>query len=713
MAADGGPSLWRPSLFSVTWQVCTWLGWGLVAYSIWQLSPADWLAMGPPMAMIVAVVLLSELRPIVMTRLPGNPVSVSLAFVFATLYLWGLYPALVLQAAAVILSEIVAHKTLWKALFNVGQYSISVTAAWLVMVSVGVNPTPTAPMETLSVGDLGWIVASWVVYHLVNLALVAGLAESDGLTWWESFTEEFWFFTGAAFAVLALSPLVAAMAVAHPSSWTLLPLLLIPLIAVQRTTEMSHEREHQALHDPLTGLPNRLLLADRIEHGLTRQGRSAGRLVVVFLDLDLFKVVNDSLGHAAGDALLVEVAQRLRTAVRTGDTLARFGGDEFAMVCEDVPDDEVDDLTHRVTTSLGQPFAFEGRQVTVTASIGVAQAAPGSTPQTMLRDADAAMYRAKAAGRDRVVHFHADMHQQDTARLNTEAELRLALDRDELRSHYQPVVDVRTEAIIGVEALVRWKHPQRGLLPPGEFIPVAEETGLIVPLGAWILDRALRDAQRVRAIYPQAAHLWVSVNLSARQLQTPGLVDQVAQALGRADIPPNLVHLEITESVVMNSLATTLDTLKGLRSLGIQLVIDDFGTGYSSLAYLKQLPVSSLKIDRSFISGLGDPDSSDLPIVQAITNLAKALDLDVVAEGVETAEQLQALRTLRVPAAQGYYWSRPKPAKDLTDWMPTKRGRPRAQSPCEAPEGGGLGRRARPRQHGTSSIAATGHPVAT
>ncbi len=514
--------------------------------------------------------------------------------------------------------------------------------------------------------------ATWVVYHVVNLALVAGLAESDGQTWWESFSEEFWFFTFAAFAVLALSPLVAGIAVGRPNSWTLLPLLLLPLIAVQRTAQMSREREHQALHDPLTGLPNRLLLADRIEHGLAREGRSEGRLVLVFLDLDMFKVVNDGLGHAAGDALLVEVAHRLASVVRAEDTLARFGGDEFALIFEDVPDDQVQDLAARVTASLRDTFHFEGREVTVTASIGVAQAVPDSTPLTMLRDADAAMYRAKAAGRNRVVHFHSDMHKQDTARLDTEAELRLALDRGELRAHYQPVVDVQTERIIGVEALVRWQHPQRGLLLPAEFIALAEETGLIVPLGGWILDQALRQSTRVRDEYPEASDLWVAVNLSARQLQLPGFVDQVAEALDRVGMPPSLVHLEITESVVMNSLETTMGTLKGLRSLGIRLAIDDFGTGYSSLSYLKELPVSALKIDRSFIRGIGDSKSSDLSIVEAITNLAAALDLEVIAEGVETSEQLEALRRLHVSSAQGFYWSRPKPARDLVGWMPPR-----------------------------------------
>ncbi|HNE89608.1 MAG TPA: GGDEF domain-containing protein, partial [Actinomycetota bacterium] len=410
------PSLWRPSLFSAVWHACTWIGWAVVVLSIVRLTPADLGLMGEPLAMIAAILVFSELRPIVMTRLIGNPVSISLAFVFAAMYLWGLYPAVLLYAASIALSEILQRKPLWKLLFNVGQYICSLAAAWLVMLIAGVTPSPTTPLVDMSATDLWWIAASWIVYHLVNLALVAGLAE-EGDSWWDDFSDEFWFYTVSTLAVLALSPLIAIVAVAYPYSWTMLPLLLLPLLAVQKTAEMSRHQEHQSLHDPLTGLPNRVLLNDRIEQALARSSRMRGMVVVMFLDLDLFKVVNDSLGHHAGDELLIDVAQRLKAAVRSGDTLARFGGDEFVVMCEDVSEEEVNAIADRITSSLRQSFASDDREVTVTASVGVAVAKPSSTPQTLLRDADVAMYRAKEHGRNQVVRFDEAMHQQANERL--------------------------------------------------------------------------------------------------------------------------------------------------------------------------------------------------------------------------------------------------------------------------------------------------------
>jgi diguanylate cyclase (GGDEF)-like protein len=664
------PSLWRPSLFAVTWQACTVLGWFLVILSVLRLSPAALEAMGAPLLMIAAVIVLSELRPIVMTRLAGNPVSISLAFVFAAMYLWGLYPAVLLHAAAVLLSELLQRKPLWKILFNVGQDVTSLSAAWLVMFASGATPTPFTPHADLSGQDLLWIFGSWIAYHLVNLALVSGLAQYYDQSWWEAFTDEFWFYTVSVLAVLALSPLVAIVAVAHEYSWTLLPLLLLPLLAVQKAAQMSREQEHQALHDPLTGLPNRLLLTDRIEQALARSTRSEGRVVVLFLDLDLFKVVNDSLGHHAGDALLIDVAGRLQSAVRSGDTLARFGGDEFVIVCDDVRDDEVDALAHRVTSALREPFASEAHQVVVTASIGAALATDSSDPQTLLRDADAAMYRAKERGRDQVVLFDEAMHRQADERLQDAVGLRRALARGEFRTVYQPIIDIATGRTVGVEALVRWEDPERGLIAPGLFIPAAEETGLIVPLGAWVLNDALRQVQQWREAIPDAGGLWVAVNISSRQLQSPGLVEQVAASMHRAGIPPSAVHLEITESAVMNDLEPVVDTLVALRALGLHLAVDDFGTGYSSLTYLKRLPVTTVKIDRSFIGGLGGRDDTfDRPLVDAIIRMSESLRLDVIAEGVETPEQLDVLRELGARVAQGFLWSKPLTKEQVPEWM--------------------------------------------
>jgi diguanylate cyclase (GGDEF)-like protein len=663
------PSLWRPSVFAFTWQLSTWLGWILVVASVIAQGPGTLKAMGAPFGMLLAVIILSELRPVVMSRLEGNPVSISLAFVFAAMYVWGLAPALVLMAGAVILSEILQRKPLWKVLFNVGQYSISVSAAWVVLLAAGATGSPFTPMGGLSIYALPWVVLSWVAYHVVNLGLVAGLSQSAGETWWESFTEEFWFYTGSVSAVLALSPIIAVVMISGANSWALLPLLLLPLLAVQRAAEMSRENEHQALHDPLTGLPNRALLADRIEQALARDLRTQGRVTVLFLDVDLFKVINDSLGHAAGDRILVELATRLGRFLRLGDTLARFGGDEFVIVCEDVPEEEVASLVDRVTDALMDPFEFEGRTVTVTASIGIAVADDTTDADTLLRDADAAMYRAKAGGRNQAVVFDQGMHDQAAARLEAESGLRRALERDELRVHYQPVVDVGTGATVGFEALVRWQHPELGLLPPAHFIAVAEETGLIVPLGEWVLHQALRQTSQWRATVPGGENLWVAVNLSARQLRSPHLVEMLSGVLSEVDIPPAAVRLEITESVVMDEIGRTIDALDSIRKLGISLAIDDFGTGYSSLSYLKRLPVSTIKIDRSFVAGLAGSDTSAVALVNAIIGMGRALDLEVIAEGVETPEQVRALGMLGAGLAQGYVWSPPIESSQIPDWI--------------------------------------------
>ncbi len=413
----------------------------------------------------------------------------------------------------------------------------------------------------------------------------------------------------------------------------LLPLLLPPLLAVQRTAQMSQERErlaqdreHQALHDQLTGLPNQTLLANRIEAGLARPRRRGERLVVLLLDLDSFKTVNDGLGHGIGDSLLIDVAERLTQVVRPGDTLSRFSGDEFAIVCEAIRDRELESLVETIRRTIAAPFTIATHEVTLTASIGVAPATPGASAQSLIREADSAMFRAKSAGRDQAAHFHQTMHDQATARLDDQLGLRRALERDELRAHYQPVVDLTTGEAVGMEALVRWQHPERGLIAPDQFIPLAEDTGLILPLGAWMLETALGQLQQWRREMPEAHDLWMAVNLSPRQLTDPDLIHKVSRALAETGVPPGNLHLEITETAVMSSVDASTSTLDALRQLGVHLIIDDFGTGYSSLARLKKLPVTALKVDRSFVDGLGR-DSSDLSIVDAIINMADSLAL--------------------------------------------------------------------------------------
>ncbi len=663
----------RRALFALTWTVSVVGGLAVTALAIAGLSEVfdaegsatDFSAF----LMMAALVVASELRPIVMTRYAGDPVSISQAFAFAALYIWGWEPAVLLMAVGMLIGELVERKAWWKLLFNVGQYALLVFLAYGVLWvgATHLDLAVGAPWgEGLSLQGMAWVFLSWLVYHFVNLALVANLSDSG--SWWDDFTYEFWFFTNSTMAVLALSPLIAVVATAYEESWLLLPLLMLPLLAVQRTAQMAQEREHRALHDPLTGLPNRLLLTDRIETALARATRASGRVVVIFLDLDLFKTVNEGLGHAVGDDLLQQVSDRLAAVLRPGDTLARFSGDEFAIVCEGIPDREVEEVPARIQAALAPPFHFEAHEVMVTASIGVATATPHSTAHSLLREADSAMYRAKSAGRDQVAHFHWTMHRAARASLDHQHGLRRALERDELCAHFQPVISLSTGEVVGLESLIRWEHPDRGLLGPDQFVPLAEETGLIVPVGAWMLDHAVHQLGRWRESLPGATDLWIAVNLSPRQLADPTLVDRIRCSLDDAGVPASHLHLEITETAVMRSADQPTATLEALRALGVHLIIDDFGTGYSSLARLKELPVTTLKIDRAFIDGL-DRDSSDRSIVDAIAHMAHSLDLAIIAEGVESPRQLQILRGLGAQMGQGFLWSPAIPADEVVAWI--------------------------------------------
>jgi diguanylate cyclase (GGDEF)-like protein/PAS domain S-box-containing protein len=429
-----------------------------------------------------------------------------------------------------------------------------------------------------------------------------------------------------------------------------------------------HELAHQATHDPLTGLPNRILLLDQLAAALGRARRHQKALAVLFLDLDHFKVVNDSLGHSLGDRLLMSIADRLKVALRPGDTIARFGGDEFILLCEqlDDPDDAIT-IARRVEQALSGPFELDDAEIYVGVSIGIAFSDRDSNePETLIRDADAAMYRAKEKGRARYEVFDSAMRASAVDRLDIENALRRALDRRQLRVHYQPIIDLGTGRVTGMEALLRWEHPERGLLLPGEFITIAEETGLIVPIGGWVLAQACRQLQRWAAEHPETHELVATVNLSGRQLSHPRLVAEVESVLLETGIDPARIDLEITESVLMDDVGMSAETLQRLKALGVKLVIDDFGTGYSSLSYLRQFPVDGMKVDRSFVDGLGT-DPGDTAIVAAIVNLAHTLGLDAIAEGVETAAQLAELRELGCDAAQGFYVARPLPPEALLE----------------------------------------------
>jgi diguanylate cyclase (GGDEF)-like protein len=422
----------------------------------------------------------------------------------------------------------------------------------------------------------------------------------------------------------------------------------------------------QAFRDSLTGLPNRALFMDRLSHGLTGAKRRHEHLAVLFLDLDRFKVINDTLGHTVGDQLLVEVSDRLGSSLRPGDTVARLGGDEFGILLEDVADAETAEaVALRIEEELAKPLHFEGREIFVSASIGIAlSSARLGMPEEILRDADLAMYHAKSKGNARHEIFDDSMSAPALDRMDLEMDLRSAISRQEFRLHYQPILRMDTGRITEVEALIRWQHAKRGLLQPDSFIGLTEETGLIVPIGQWVLREACRQAREWQLEFPSIPPLVMSVNLSAKQFQNPNLVQEISQALAESGLAAGSLKLEITESVVMQDAPATLAKLKDLKDLGIRLAIDDFGTGYSSLGYLKRFPVDTIKIDRSFVKGLSK-DGNDNAIVRAVITVAKTLNMDVTAEGVETEQQRIELKALGCDRAQGFLFARPAAAEHV------------------------------------------------
>lgn len=427
---------------------------------------------------------------------------------------------------------------------------------------------------------------------------------------------------------------------------------------VTERRHMADELAHQAVHDSLTGLPNRVLLSDRLEQALTRAARDVSTVGVVFLDLDRFKLVNDTRGHVAGDSLLVAVARRLRSATRAQDTVARFGGDEFVVVYEDVTGiDGLVDRARRLCDMLAVPFVIDGHEVYATISVGVAVGHTGASVEDLLRDADAAMYHAKERGGGTVEVFDESIRLRAHTRYETERALRGALERDEFALVYQPLIEIASGRLIGMEALLRWDHPVRGTIGPGLFIELAEETGLIVAIGAQTLDRACRKLAEWRTL-PGAEELGMSVNVSAVQLRDQDLPGHVASALQLVGLPPDALTLEITESLLIEDTTACLDGLNALNELGVRLVVDDFGTGYSSLGYLNRMHIDGLKIDQTFVQRLGE-QPRDTAIISAIIAMADALGLSVVAEGIETADQATRLMDLGCQFGQGFRFAVP------------------------------------------------------
>jgi diguanylate cyclase (GGDEF)-like protein/PAS domain S-box-containing protein len=444
--------------------------------------------------------------------------------------------------------------------------------------------------------------------------------------------------------------------------------LVLTMRDITERKQLDVELRRQALHDTLTSLPNRSLFHDRVVHALSRAARRQGDVAVLFLDLDDFKMVNDSLGHTVGDDLLIAVAARLRTTLKSGDTLARFGGDEFAVLLEDGDvSPAAEAVAQRVQDALRDPFRVGEEDVPVHVSIGIAVGRAGvDTPSGLLRDADLAMYVAKRNGKARFERFVPAMHEQAIRRLEVASELRGAIDDGQLVVFYQPIVAVGTGRMLGAEALVRWNHPHRGLIQPNDFIPVAETTGLVIPLGRWVLDQACRQTRRWQQIGLVDDAFYVSVNLSARHLRDAGVIDDVMHALDASGMPANALLIEVTETALVEDLDPAGTVLHDLKALGVRLAIDDFGTGYSSLARLSTFPLDIVKIDKSFIDRLAGNADGDA-MVRAVVDLSHTLGMTTVAEGVEEPDQAIALSRLGCAVAQGFLFARPMPADDMTD----------------------------------------------
>jgi diguanylate cyclase (GGDEF)-like protein/PAS domain S-box-containing protein len=434
---------------------------------------------------------------------------------------------------------------------------------------------------------------------------------------------------------------------------------------VTERASLEGQLRHQAFHDPLTGLANRALFADRLAQGLARNERTGKQLAVLVIDLDGFKNINDSLGHSAGDRVLSTIAGRLLTNLQSGDTVARLGGDEFAVLVEDLDGPAAGiAVAQRLSRLLRQLVMIDGQDYRITASIGIAVVGVAdASVDDLLRDADTAMYEAKNAGKDTIRLFEPSMHDHARERFRLQSELQGAVQREEFTLHYQPSFDLATGDLEGFEALVRWEHPDLGLVPPNRFIPLAEETGLIVPLGRWVLRQAAHQLAAWSRIRTDGRRITMSINVSARQMQDPGLVDDVRDILAEAGVDPRSIVLEITESMLLHDADAVIAMLDELKAIGVRIAIDDFGTGYASLSYLRRLPVDILKVDKSFLT---DPDSPDLgeseSLLSAILNLGKTLGLRTVAEGIEQAEQMVPLRRGGCDSGQGYLFARPLPA---------------------------------------------------
>jgi len=660
---DTGPRAGSPLWIHMTAVIV--VGAAVFAWSMTRLSGLDSLVRHPQFWVIAALVVVGEMRPLVAPGRSGleSPVA-SLTFGFAALLYWGFPVAVLLRATASLAVGLVQGKAPHRCAFNAAQTTLSMAAAGLALALTGIHPAPSAPLAP-SGADLPAVLFAGAACFAVNFLLVGtAVALHSRAPLLRSLRVALPFQALVNLVLIAAAPLVAVV-MAADSAWLVL-LFAFPLAAIYMNAAMSVQREHQAHHDELTGLSNRKLLIRQTSDALADAARSGAKVGFLLLDLDRFKEVNDTLGHPVGDRLLRIVAHRLTHSVRPGDLVARLGGDEFAVLLPSVREvGAAREVAVRLRAALSEPIRLEGMSFDIEASVGIALYPDDATGfELLMQHADVAMYLAKER-RSGVERYVADSDRNSPARLALLGDLRRGMDRDELELHFQPKVILESGRTAGMEALVRWNHPVRGLMAPEEFIPLVEQSYLMRDLTSQVVDRSLAQAAAWRQ---DGLPVQVSLNVGARDLLDAGLAETIGRGLEHYDLPPEALLLEINERVLTSEPAYAVTAVEALAALGVALSLDDFGTGYSSLVRLKRLPVSEVKIDSSFIGRLlHSPD--DEVIVQSIVDLVRALDIDSVAEGVESAEVANALRIMGCKAAQGWHFSKPLNPASATAWL--------------------------------------------
>ncbi len=628
---------------------------GIVMDGVGEFS----LALTPEIAIFALCAFIGDFLPLkVFTRGAEGEITTSTCFAFAALLAAGPLAALIALVAANLIVDAFRRKAAQKVAFNVAQYAISVAAAALVLKATTGMPRPDGPH--LEPSDLAGVMLAIAAFFVVNSTLVATvIALVQRTKVLRYLIDDIFNQVATGGLLLGLAPVVL---LAADFFLPAIALLFLPLYAVHRGGRDAIAKQHQALHDALTGLPNRELFRDRIDQAVGRSRRDGDAAVVMIMDLDHFKEINDTLGHHMGDLLLQEVSRRLRVALRESDTVARLGGDEFGVLLPRAKTTEdATVVAQTLLAHLREPFVLEGMRLEIDASIGIAlHPMHGEDNETLQQRADIAMYSAKQSGRGFAL-FEPELDRHSPRRLALAGGMRVAINEGQIQLYYQPKADLRTGRIMGAEALARWDHPEFGIVGPSEFVPIAEQTGLITPLTSWVLDAAIAQVRRWK---DAGLELSIAVNLSARSFLDTQLALEIPRLLARHGVDAELLELEITESMLMTDPARAEATLTRLSRIGLTLSVDDFGTGYSSLANLKRLPVDVIKIDKSFVMEMA-VDASDAAIVRSTIDLAHNLGLRVVAEGVENQESWRRLREQGCDLAQGFHVSRPLPGNEL------------------------------------------------